>query len=121
MRSNCGVRDCVRRIRFSRGWICWIRWRCRYKGLIDEGNQIYFYQVGINGASAQKEVIKYFHKENEILKADGSPSHKMFLKFLNEMADKFQGCASEFAKAKGMTGTITEIAALKEGDTRLLK
>ena len=33
-------------------------------GLIDEGNQIYLFDLGINGADAQVEVFNYLKKEN---------------------------------------------------------
>ncbi len=58
-----------------------------------------------------------------ILEVDANPSGtaapKGSMAFLNDMADKYQGSAKKFAEAKGMTGIITEYAALKEGDKRL--
>lgn len=91
-----------------------------HDGRIDEGNMIYFTQIGINGAAAQAEVRGYLIYEQEMLKQGHVPTHGMFLTFLNQMSEKYAGSAQEYAKAKGMTGTITEYAALKEGDTRLL-
>lgn len=90
-------------------------------GLIDEGNMIYFTQIGINGGAAQKDIYTYLAEEGKLLANGEEPSHKMTLNFLNKMADKYSGVSKSYAKYKGMTGEITEKAALKKGDTRLLE
>lgn len=89
-------------------------------GIIDEGNMIYLTQIGINGAVAQKDVFEYLSLENKLLSEQKEPTHKMFLMFLENMAAKYHGCARKYAEHKGMTGTSTESAALKQGDTRLV-
>jgi hypothetical protein len=83
-------------------------------GVIDEGNAIYLCQIGINGASAQAEVYRYLQKEGECLSKGIEPTHEMILQFLNDMADKYKGCSSQYAKMKGMTGMITELATIKK-------
>ncbi len=110
-------------------------------GIIDEGNHIYFQQIGINGASAQMEVNVYLamegklfkDKQNAIQEAYKSkqpiepflempePTHDMYMQFLNNMGDKYKGVSKEYAVYKGMTGEVTELASLKTGDTRLIK
>jgi len=89
-------------------------------GTIDEGNQIYLSQIGVNGAVAQREVLKYLSKEGKMLTDNKEPTYDMQLEFLNEMADKFKGSAKKLAKSKGQTGSITEIASLVTGNTSLL-
>ena len=37
-------------------------------GQIDEGNLIYLFDMGINAATAQKEIFDYLSKENELIK-----------------------------------------------------
>jgi hypothetical protein len=79
-------------------------------GGIDEGNQIYFEQIGINGTVAQIEMNKYLAKEIDVIKLGGEPSHRMQVEWLLEMAKKFRGCSKEFAEFKGQTGNPTPIA-----------
>ena len=79
-------------------------------GAIDEGNQIYFEQIGINGTVAQMEMSAYLKREMDMLKLGTEPSHKMQVDWLLEMADKFKGCSKVYAKWKGQTGVPTEIA-----------
>jgi hypothetical protein len=72
-------------------------------GWIDEGNQIYFHQIGVNGSQAQNEMSKYLQEEFAILDKGGEVTHEDQLKWLESMADKFKGSAVKFAKYKGMT------------------
>jgi len=90
-------------------------------GLIDEGNLIYLSQLGINCAVAQREVSRYLRREADIIIQGGEPTYIMTLEFLEQMSEKFKGSAEKYAREKGMTGTVTEIAALKSGDMRLIK
>lgn len=90
-------------------------------GAIDEGNLIYFEQIGVNGAAAQKCVTMYLIEEGKIIQTGGEPSHGMYLKFLQDMAEKFEGSSKAYAKTKGMTGTMATVALLKTGDVRLIK
>lgn len=104
-------------------------------GIVDEGNMIYFTQIGINGAGAQREISEYLRAENLLLQgldldgkplvdANGNPvgpaepTYKMYLMFLERMADKYQGSADNYAQVKGMT-TVSATALIKEGDRRL--
>ena len=80
--------------------------------MVDEGNLIYFTQIGINAGVAQKDVANYLYAELEIIKTGNEPGYDMYIKFLSDMGDKYKGCSSKAAKAKGMTGQVTEIATL---------
>jgi hypothetical protein len=82
-------------------------------GMIDEGNHIYFYQIGINGAAAQAEITGLFVLEKAILKENKTPDHSIVRDFLGNMAKKYAGCSGEFAQAKGQTGEISKRATLK--------
>lgn len=85
------------------------------QGLIDEGNHIYLSQIGINGASAQKDVIDFFMKESEIIKQGGEPGHAMVLEFLENMYKKYKGAAERYSQKKGMT-TGSDLATLTKGE-----
>jgi hypothetical protein len=69
-------------------------------GLIDEGNQIYFYQIGINGGIAQAEIVEYLNYENEQIRSKSAVTHSLTWAWLHQMADKYSGCASKFAESK---------------------
>lgn len=71
-------------------------------GIIDEGNHIYFHQIGINGMVAQHEVERYLNEEIKIIEAGQEPAHEMQMKFLDYCARKFKGCARKYAERKGM-------------------
>ena len=108
-------------------------------GFIDEGNQIYLFQVGINGGVAQSYVTQYLNNERELIAVGNQklmeaqeklslgeeltqeemqipyPDHTMILAFLNEMAERFKGCSAKFASLKGMT--VNSDYALIKNDT----
>jgi len=89
-------------------------------GMIDEGNLIYLSQIGINGTVAQRLVSNYLNSEIDLIKNGSEPAYQMQLDFLNQMSVRFNGCSRSLAEHKGMTGKVSEVAALKSGDTRLL-
>ena len=70
-------------------------------GLIDEGNQIYLFDLGINGMVAQNEVLNYLNMETKILEDGREPTHEMTMKWLEACADKFVECAGKSAKSRG--------------------
>ena len=72
-------------------------------GVIDEGNHIYFMQIGINGAIAQSFITNLLKAESDIILEGKIPSHKLILNFLEEMSDFFKGCSKVYANEKGMT------------------
>jgi hypothetical protein len=84
-----------------------------HSGFIDEGNQIYFSQIGINGTVAQVEVTNYLNLESEMLSLDQEPTHVRQIDFLISMAEKFRGCSKKFAQWKGMPDTKQVDALIK--------
>jgi hypothetical protein len=88
-------------------------------GRIDEGNQIYLQQIGINGATAQRYLDLFLSDERELLKQKQAPTHQHVLDFLNQMADKFENNPTEYAEKKGMK-IKTEKALLTAGNTSLM-
>jgi hypothetical protein len=71
-------------------------------GIIDEGNLIYLYQIGISGTAAQIEIRDFLAQEDAILEAGKMPTHAHTLKWLHVMADRYSGSAETFAKFKGI-------------------
>lgn len=106
--------------------------RSKHDHKIDEGNFIYFQQIGISGSTAQRELDAFFEMErkaykdifdkNDPTKLVGreEPNHTMILVFLEQMAMKYAGSAEKLAKLKGMT-TQTKVALLQKGDQRLME
>ena len=70
-------------------------------GVIDEGNQIYLFDLGINGADAQVEVFNYLKKENEMIAKGEMPTHEMTMQWLEACADKFEKCSQTFTERRG--------------------
>ena len=71
-------------------------------GRIDHGNQIYFQQIGINGTSAQNDILSYFRREGEILEEGKEPSYEMQYNFLISMGEKYEGCTKVVNSLMGM-------------------
>jgi len=71
-------------------------------GLIDEGNHIYLFQLGINGAVAQKEVTAFLESEQEALNNGLAPDHSAIIKWLNLLADKFEQSPTKYAISRNM-------------------
>jgi hypothetical protein len=72
------------------------------QGVIDEGNHIYFSQLGINGAQAQKEMYKYISSEGAMIAEGFEPSYEMQRKFLEDMYKKFKGSSKILIQIKKM-------------------
>jgi len=70
-------------------------------GLIDEGNQIYMFDLGISGAQAQAEVFAYLNFENELIKKQQAPTHEHTMQWLEACADKFEKDPQKFAERRG--------------------
>ena len=72
-------------------------------GVIDEGNMIYIFDLGINGAQAQAEVFAYLQAENELMKNNKAPTHEMTMRWLEACADKWEKDPEIFANRRGFT------------------
>ena len=70
-------------------------------GVIDEGNLIYLFDMGINSGQAQVEVYDYLKMEKDILEAGNEPTHEMTMKWLEACAVKFSKDANKFAERRG--------------------
>lgn len=71
-------------------------------GLIDEGNHIYLFQLGINGAMAQAEVTALLEAEQEAINNKIAPSHEGIVTWLNQVADKYISAPETYAKLRNM-------------------
>ena len=72
-------------------------------GVIDEGNSIYLFDIGVNVSHAQAEIFNYLKIENEMIANGSAPSHEMTVEWLEKCADKFQDCSERFAASRGFT------------------
>ena len=70
-------------------------------GVIDEGNSIYLFDIGVNVSHAQAEIFNYLKIENEMIQNGSAPSHEMTVEWLEKCADKFQDCSERFAASRG--------------------
>ena len=70
-------------------------------GMIDEGNLIYLFDLGINAAQAQAEVFAYLNMENELISKGNAPTHEMTMRWLEACADKWAKDPEIFAARRG--------------------
>jgi len=86
-------------------------------GYIDEGNHIYLFQLGINGAVAQMEVDWLLNAEAQLLNDGKAPTHKMVTNWLEACADKYAGNAQEYAQRRGVLAfDESSLLALERGE-----
>ena len=72
-------------------------------GMIDEGNLIYLFDLGINAAQAQAEVCAYLNMENQLISNGNAPTHEMTMRWLEACADKWQQDPATFAARRGFS------------------
>jgi len=70
-------------------------------GVIDEGNLIYLFDMGINSAQAQAEIYAYLKMENKMIEEGKAPTHEMTMQWLEACAAKFSSDANKFAERRG--------------------
>ena len=70
-------------------------------GVLDEGNLIYLFDMGINSAQAQAEIYAYLKMENKMMDEGKAPTHEMTMQWLEACADKFQNDSVKFAERRG--------------------
>ena len=70
-------------------------------GVIDEGNMIYLFDLGINAAQAQAEVFAYLEWENKVIQEGKVPEHHHTVQWLEACADKWAHCPGDFANSRG--------------------
>jgi hypothetical protein len=72
-------------------------------GMIDEGNLIYLFDLGINAAQAQAEVFAYLNMENQLISNGQAPTHEMTMRWLEACADKWANDPAKFAARRGFS------------------
>ncbi len=72
-------------------------------GMIDEGNLIYLFDLGINAAQAQAEVFAYLNMENQLISNGTAPTHEMTMRWLEACADKWANDPAKFAERRGFS------------------
>ena len=72
-------------------------------GVIDEGNLIYLFDLGINAAQAQAEVFAYLSAENHFISEGKAPTHEMTMRWLEACADKWAQDPATFASRRGFS------------------
>ena len=72
-------------------------------GMIDEGNLIYLFDVGINAAQAQAEVLAYLNTENQLISNGNAPTHEMTMRWLEACANKWANNPATFAARRGFS------------------
>lgn len=72
-------------------------------GMIDEGNLIYLFDLGINAAQAQAEVFAYLNAENQLISNGQAPTHEMTMRWLEACADKWAKDPETFAARRGFS------------------
>ena len=70
-------------------------------GVIDEGNLIYLFDMGINSAHAQAEIYAYLKMEFDMMAQGKAPTHEMTMQWLEACATKFSKDAEAFAERRG--------------------
>lgn len=78
-------------------------------GLIDEGNHIYLFQLGINGAVAQREVTAFLEAEQEAINQGMAPTHEGIVAWLELVADKFEMSPELYANKRNLKVLNTQL------------
>lgn len=72
-------------------------------GMIDEGNLIYVFDLGINAAQVQAEIFAYLNMENQLISSGTAPTHEMTMRWLEACAEKWKDCPAQFAARRGFS------------------
>jgi hypothetical protein len=59
-------------------------------GIIDEGNHIYLFELGMNGTAIQAEMYNYFEIENQMISLGQEPTHEMQIAWIEKMMEKYK-------------------------------
>lgn len=71
-------------------------------GVIDEGNMLYFFELGINGAHVQFEMFRYLEAEKKMLEEGKAPTIGFTLNWMQQCAELWKDCPAAFAKERGL-------------------
>lgn len=72
-------------------------------GVIDEGNNIYLFELGINGAHVQAEMYHYLQSEQELIKQGRVPTIQFTMDWMEKCADMWKDCPKQFAESRGLS------------------
>jgi len=101
--------------------------RSSHNGQIDNGNFIYFQNLGINGQMAQCDVLGFFHNEQKVIQdfaqrgesLDPVEMNNSEVRFLRRMFDKYKDCPAAFAVERGLQPEMSKIATLGYTDASI--
>lgn len=82
-------------------------------GVIDEGNFIYLFDMGLPAAFVQQQVLDYLKVEQEMLAEGKAPTHDMTIKWLEDCADALQHFSAINAERRGFV--LTDPTSLHQG------
>ena len=71
-------------------------------GIIDEGNQIYAFELGLPPSEVQAQVTMLLMEEQELLKNGKALNHSAIMRWMENCADKWAHCAEAFARSRGV-------------------
>jgi len=83
-------------------------------GTIDEGNFIYFQDLGINGAAAQREVTALLEMEQEMLDNEILPTFEVQREWLQAVANKYAPEVRRQAEYRGFVPFVPEVLAQQQ-------
>jgi hypothetical protein len=81
------------------------------QGMIDEGNFIFFQDLGINGAAAQRELITYLEMEQHLLNEGKVPTFEVQYGWLDAVSDKFAPQVALYAEHRGLIPQVESALA----------
>lgn len=81
------------------------------QGLIDEGNFIFFQDLGINGAAAQREVVAFLEMEQSIINNGQIPTFELQYDWLNAVSDKFADQVALYSEYRGLIPHVEQALA----------
>ena len=70
-------------------------------GVIDEGNFLYIFQLGISPSEAQSEVLALLTREAEVAAKGGHLPHAELMTWLATLAERWKDCPRAFAESRG--------------------
>ena len=86
-------------------------------GVIDEGNHIYLFDMGMPSALIQQHVSDYLRSEKEMVANGAAPSHEYTVEWMNSVADTLEPFAKKNADRRGMT--VLDRNALAHGSEQV--
>ena len=72
-------------------------------GVIDEGNQIYLFDMGLPASLVQRRILDYLREEDALHAEGKAPTHEMTMQWMEKCADELAGFSEAFAARRGMT------------------